>query len=84
MPKSIKPKSKKPRLGRVQVSMSYVVDLDNQDMVDEAKECLVEDLMNMYKYNEEYSNIEVVEDKKAKIGDIPEFLLHEEENNDEA
>ena len=70
--------SEKKRLGRVQVSLSYVVDLDNQDMIDEAKECLWEDLMNIFKYNEIHDHIDVVEDKKATEGDIPDFLKEEE------
>ncbi len=71
-------KKKKMRLGRVEISLGYTVDLDNQDMVDEARECLYEDLMNAYKYNEIGENITVAADKKAKASDIPEFLLGED------
>lgn len=70
-------KKKKMRLGRVCINHSYVVDLDNPDMVQEAKDCLYEDLMNAYKYNEFGDNIDVVEDKTASEEDIPEFLLEE-------
>lgn len=70
-------KKKKMRLGRVQVYHSYVVDLDNRDMIQEAKNCLAEDMMNFYKYNEVDANIDVVEDKTATESDIPEFLLGE-------
>ena len=65
---------KKKRLGRVEISLGYVVDLDDQDMVDEARECLYEDLMNAYKYDEIGENITIVEDKKLKESDIPDFL----------
>lgn len=65
------------RLGRVCVSHSYVVDLDDKDMVQEAKDCLYEDLMNSYKYDEVWNNISVKADKKAKKSDIPEFLRKE-------
>ena len=68
-----KTKNKKP-LGRVCISLSYVVDLNNKDMIDEAKECLMEDLMNIFKYNELHDHIDIVEDKKAKEKDIPDFL----------
>jgi hypothetical protein len=63
--------------------MSYVVDLDNQDMVEEAKQCLYEDMCNAVKYEEMAANIEVCSDKKLKESDIPEFLLPEEESSTE-
>jgi hypothetical protein len=78
-----KTKKKKMRLGRVVISMAYVVDLDNQEMVAEAKDCLFEDAMNAVKYDELGSYLEVMPDKKATPGDIPEFLLHEEEKEEE-
>ena len=65
---------KKMRLGRVQISMSYVVNLNDADMVQEAKDCLYEDLMNAYKYDEIGANIEVIK-TNDKASDIPEFLL---------
>ena len=70
---------KKMRLGRVCMDMGYVVDLDNQSMVDEARDCLYEDLMNAVKYDELGSNIKIVHDKTLKESDIPELLLEEEE-----
>lgn len=70
-------KKKKMRLGRVGISLNYVVDLDNPEMVQEAKDCLYEDLMNAYKYNELGANIDVVVDKTATKSDIPDFLLEE-------
>jgi len=70
---------KKMRLGRVVISMAYVVDLDNDDMVQEAKDCLYEDVMNAVKYEEIGTYMDVMEDKKAKPGDIPEFLVHKED-----
>jgi len=73
MSKSIKPKSIKLRLGRVEAVFSYVVDLDNEDMVQEAKEAIREDIINGNFF------LKIVEDKKATIGDIPDFLNHEEE-----
>ena len=70
-------KSKTPRLGIVSLGMRYIVDLDDADMVAEAKDCLYEDLMSAYKYDEVGSNIDVRPAKKAdkvSVSDIPEFL----------
>jgi hypothetical protein len=67
------------RLGRVHIGAGYIVDLDNPDMVDEAKECLYEDIMNAVKYDELDSYVDVMEDPTVNEGDIPEFLKHEEE-----
>ena len=69
----MKKKAKK-RLGRVGIKLNYVVDLDNADMVQYAKDCIFEDLMNSQKYNELGGMIDVWEDKTASTGDIPEFL----------
>ena len=64
-------------LGRVVISAGYVVDLDDEEMVDHAKESLFEDIMNAVKYNELGGYIEV--DKKPDPDlteqDIPSFLL---------
>lgn len=65
------------KLGKIQLSLSYVVDLDNQEMVDHAKQCLYEDLENMVKYNEISSWIAEYEDKKLKESDIPSFLVED-------
>jgi hypothetical protein len=43
-------------------------------MISEAKDCLYEDILNAVKYNELHEYIRVVEDKTAKVSDIPEFL----------
>ena len=69
------------KLGKVKFETEYVVDLDNEDMIDEAKNALYEDLMNVYKYNELYNHIEVTEqDETLKESDIPEFLLENDED----
>lgn len=65
------------KLGRVQISHSYIVDLDNKEMVSEAKDCLYEDLMNSVKYDTLYGEIEAVKAPDADEGDIPEFLTEE-------
>ena len=73
-------KKNKKRIGKVCINIEYVVEMDNEEMVERAKRCLVEDLMNIAKYDEYEANIDVVEDKKAKESDIPEFL---QEDNSE-
>ena len=64
------------RLGRVQVH-SYVVDLDNEEMVQHAKDSLFDDLTN---HSEVYSFIDVVEDPDANEGEIADFLKEETED----
>ena len=62
------------KLGRVYFNLSYVVDMDDQEMVEQAKEAIYEDIMSALKYNEIDSYIDLKLDKKAKVKDIPEFL----------
>jgi len=68
---------KKKRYGRVFIDMGYVVDLDNEKMVEHAMDCLVEDLCNMAKYDEYNANIRIEPAKGVGKEDIPEFLLEE-------
>lgn len=63
-----------PRLGRVYFNIDYVVDLDNKEMVAEAKQCVFEDVMNAVKNDELVANIKVTVDPTADTNDIPEFL----------
>jgi hypothetical protein len=72
--------NKKPRLGRVIFDLGYVVDLDNDDMVTQAKEFVYEDIMSAFKYDEVFNYIEVVEAPDAKESEIPEFLLPQNED----
>ena len=71
------------RLGRVVLKIGYVVDLDNQEMVDHGKDCAYEDIMNAVKYDEVHNWIDVVPAPDASENDIPEFLLPEPEDEDE-
>jgi len=64
-------------LAKVCISHHYIVDLDNADMVEEAKNALYEDIMNSVKYNELFSHIDVItqeDSNKWADTDIPEFL----------
>jgi hypothetical protein len=62
------------RLGKVYISSEYVVNLDDESMVNEAKECMLEDLMNAVKFDELPNWIQVVEDNSLSETDIPDFL----------
>jgi len=66
------------KLGRI-VVYSYVVDLDNEEMVERAKTCAYEDIMNAVKYNEVGNLLSVEEAPNLDPSDIPEFLKDEEE-----
>ena len=69
------------RLGKIYLSTHYVVDLDDKRMIDEAKICLLEDLMNATKYNELPSWLKIgPEDSDLSEADIPEFLKGREED----
>lgn len=67
------------RLGRVVFNMGYgyVVNLDNEEMVQHAKDCMYEDVMSMVKYNDLASAIDTVEDSNVKEDQIPDFLTED-------
>lgn len=62
------------RLGRISIHPGIVVDLDNEDMVDQAKQNILEDIDNMVKYNEGDHWITAEEEPGLTIDDIPENL----------
>jgi hypothetical protein len=66
------------KLGRVTLNISYIVDMDNEDMVKHAIESFYEDLMQGVKYGHITDWIDVIEDKNATEDMIPEFLLEKE------
>lgn len=63
------------RLGRVTFNCSYVVDLDDKVMVEEAKLAVWEDVHSAVKYDEVQKWIEVSPAADAAPEEIPEFLL---------
>lgn len=68
------------RLGKITFEISYVVDLDNQDMVEDAKQCVNENVHGSVKHNSVYPSIKILtEDNTLRENDIPRFLLPEEE-----
>lgn len=73
-----------PRLGRIAFDLGYVVDLDNNEMVEEAKECILEDIHNAIKFGEldQYLEVQPAPDN-ATEADIPEFLSHADEEIDD-
>jgi hypothetical protein len=68
------------RLGVVKIH-EYVVDLDNEEMVDDAKDALWEDISNAIKFNE-YPNFTVEEREGLSESEIPDFLKEMNEQYD--
>lgn len=68
----------KKRLGKVQFHFEYVVDLDDKDMVHRAMELLYDDLQVIFKHDEEYNYIEVIEDDSLTEDMIPDYLLDDD------
>jgi len=62
------------RLGRVKINREYIVDLDNQEMVDHAKESVCEDFSEMLKSDTVYDSVIVEPAPDASENDIPDFL----------
>lgn len=69
------------RLGKVQIISGYVVDLDNDVMVQHAKDALYDDFDNAIRNPDEfYFMIDYDKDsEKFNQSDIPEFLKTEED-----
>jgi hypothetical protein len=64
------------RLGKVKIQIEYVVDLDDEEMVQHAFDALYEDLCGACKYDSIHDVLEITEeDPSLKQEDIPEFLL---------
>jgi len=69
------------RLGRVEVRLDYVVDLDNPDMVQHAKDAIDADLTQMHPDGFDMI-IHVNEDSHGlEESDIPEFLREDEDDD---
>jgi hypothetical protein len=63
-----------PKMGKVCIHLEYFVDLNNDAMVQDAKECLYEDVMSLVKCDEIFDSIGVEEAPEATEKDIPSFL----------
>ena len=67
------------KLGKVELSLSYVVDLENETMVDHAMIALYEDIISAVKYDKINHLINTYIDHNAIEDDIPEFLIDSNE-----
>lgn len=66
------------RLGRVEMCISYVVDLDDQNMVDHAKESLMEDVTEAVLRDGLDGWVKIVDARPGDTeADIEEFLTEE-------
>ena len=63
------------RYGRVTFSVSYVVDLDDAEMIDNAKDAITEDVSSVVRYGEAYAACDAMPDDTATEADIEEFLI---------
>lgn len=71
-------------LARVIIDLGYVVDINDPDMIERARNCFYEDIMNMMKYNELGDAIELGElDPTLTVSDIPNFLMDEKDVEEE-
>lgn len=66
------------RIGKLMMSAEYFVDLDNDQMVQLAKNALVEDVYNAVKYEEVENWIGFIETPDATEQDIPSWLMENE------
>lgn len=64
-----------PRMGKVYLQLEYMVDLNDEGMVNHARECLYEDIMSLVKCDEVFNAINVDEAPDASYDDIPDFLI---------
>jgi len=65
------------RLGRVEFNIGYVVDLDNEDMVEHAKQSVMDDIDSAQRHG---CIIGIEKEGDYSENDIPEFLLETEED----
>ena len=63
------------RMGKVQIGLEYIVDLDNPDQVIIAREFIYDDLVYGIKYDEIDSHIEIIEDASLSEHDINRNVL---------
>ena len=67
------------RYGRVRFSISYVVDLDDAEMIGEAVEMVAEDVQDAIRYGEVSAYIETEPDAAATEADIHDYLIERQE-----
>ena len=62
------------RMGKVCFAIEYPVDLDNEEMVDLAKDALCDDMQGMFQRQEISGAFTTREDTTLVEGDIPSFI----------
>ena len=62
------------KLGKVYIGHGYVVDLDNKEMVEHARDALYEDMISAYNNRELALMIKEDISEDASESDIPDFL----------
>jgi hypothetical protein len=70
------------RLGKISYEVFYIVDLDNKDMVDHAKEAIYEDVCAAARAADFDSHIDINHSPESSENDIEEFLLDKNECDD--
>ena len=70
----------KTRLGKVVIDVGYVVDLDNERMVQQATDALYADMIHAYQYDEMSGWITTVVTGGLLESDIHDFLLEGDED----
>jgi hypothetical protein len=71
-------------LAKITIDLGYVVDINDPDMIEHARNAFYEDVMNMVKYGELGDAIEVGEpDPSLSEEDIPSFLFDEKDVEEE-
>ena len=66
------------RLGKICIEVGYVVDLDNETMVNAAKECIVDDIDRALHTNILSGWVKTIEnDADLKESDIAGFLIED-------
>lgn len=62
------------RLGKIVFEIGYVVDFDDREMTEHAREAVLEDVCNVVKFDEVCHSIKLIKEGKFSESDIPEFL----------
>lgn len=64
------------RYKKLILEIGYVVDGDDEAMVERAKICFIEDIQALDKYDELFDKIDLVDAPDSHRSDIPEFLIN--------
>lgn len=71
-------------LAKITIDLGYVVDINDPDMIEQARNAFYEDIMSMVKYGELGDAIEIGEpDPTLTTDDIPAFLFDDKDVEEE-